>query len=348
MGASVLGLVGDATAAAATTSGGQSVNVDAIANMVDPALVDITSTDRYTGEQAAGTGMIITSNGDVLTNNHVVEGATSITVRLADSTKTYKATVVGVDPSADVAVIHLDGASHLPTVKIANSSSVKVGDTVVAIGNAEDKPGKPSVSSGSVVALQQNILASDLGATSENLYGLIEINAPLEPGDSGGPLLNAKGQVIGMDTAAQTPSGPQTMTSATSSTVGYAIPIDEAMSIAHQMEAGHGTSTIHIGTTAFLGVEVSPSGTSSPFSSGSSTTSGALVEGVEPNSPAAKAGLAPGDEITSLGGRTVTSASSLQRAIDAYHPGNRVKVTWVDQNGSTHTATVTLAQGPTA
>jgi S1-C subfamily serine protease len=347
MGASALSLVADPTAA--TTSSGQSVNADAIANQVDLALVDITSTDRYTGEQAAGTGMIITSNGDVLTNNHVVEGATSITVRMADSTKTYAATVVGVDPSADVAVIHLDGASNLPTVKIGNSSSVKVGDTVVAIGNAEDKAGKPSVSSGSVVALHRNITASDVGGDSENLDGLIEMNAPIEPGDSGGPLLNAKGQVIGMDTAAQTPSGPQTMTSATSSTVGYAIPINEAMSIAHQIEARDGSSTVHIGATAFLGVEVSPAGAASSFfGSSSSTTSGALVEGVEPNSPAAKAGLAAGDDITSLGDKTVTSTSSLQQAIDDYHPGNRVKVTWVDQNGSSHSASVTLAQGPTA
>ena len=349
MGASALGLVGDPMAAAATTSLGQSMNAAAIANRVDLALVDITTTDRYTGEQAAGTGMIITSNGDVLTNNHVVEGATSITVRLADSTKTYNATVVGVDPSVDVAVIHLDGASNLPTVKIGSSSSVKVGDTVVAIGNAEDKPGKPSVSTGSVVALLQNITASDLGGDSENLRGLIEMNAAIEPGDSGGPLVNTKGQVIGMDTAAQAQPGTNQTTSATSSTVGYAIPISEAMSIAHQIEAGHGSSTVHIGATAFLGVEVSPAGGSSPFfGNSSSATAGALIGGVEPDSPAAKAGLVAGDDITSLGGKTVTSTSSLQQAIDDYHPGNRVQVTWVDQSGVTHTATATLSQGPTA
>jgi S1-C subfamily serine protease len=162
-------------------------------------------------------------------------------------------------------------------------------------------------------------------------------------------LLNANGQVIGMDTAAQAQPGPNQMTSATSSTVGYAIPINEAMSIAHQIEAGHASSSVHIGATAFLGVEVSPAGSSSSFfGNNSSTTSGALVEGVEPNSPAGNAGLVAGDDITSLGGKTVTSTSSLQQAIDDYHPGNRVKVTWVDQNGLTHSATVTLAQGPTA
>lgn len=393
-GAAVIGTgVGAGTVLGSGAAFASTADASSIANQVDPALVDITSTLGYQGGQAAGTGMIISSNGDVLTNNHVVEGATSLTARLADSQKTYKATVVGVDPTDDVAVIHLQGASGLPTVQIGNSSSVKVGDSVVAIGNAEDLPGKPSVSSGNVVALNQDITASDdSGSGSENLHGLIQMNAPIEPGDSGGPLLNANGQVIGMDTAAQSQSGSFGTISDQSSNVGFAIPITTAMSIAHQIENGRSSSTVHIGATPMLGVEVAdassaaangnggfgglePGGSGSgglgiegpggsifspyypgygsatnqsPGSGSSSATSGALVEGVEQGSPAAKAGISAGDTITGLGGKSVTSTSSLSKAIDAYHPGDHVKVTWVDQSGNSHSATVTLVQGATA
>ncbi|MBO0886888.1 MAG: trypsin-like peptidase domain-containing protein [Acidimicrobiales bacterium] len=398
-GAAVIGTgAGVSTAFAGGTAFASTADASSIANQVDPALVDITSTLGFQGGQAAGTGMIISSNGDVLTNNHVVEGATSLTARLADSQKTYKATVVGVDPTDDVAVIHLQGASGLPTVPTGNSSSVKVGDSVVAIGNAQDLPGKPSVSSGNVVALDQDITAADeSGAGAENLHGLIQMNAPIEPGDSGGPLLNASGQVIGMDTAAESQSGSIGTIADQSSNVGFAIPINSAMSIAHQIEKGKSSSTVHIGATPMLGVEVTDASSAaangngdfgglgpglgsgglgsgglgiegpggsifSPYypgqgstssgslgsGSSSSTTSGALVQGVEQNSPAARAGISSGDTITGFGGTTVTSTSSLSKAIDAHHPGDHVKVTWVDQNGNEHHATVTLVQGPTA
>jgi S1-C subfamily serine protease len=412
-GVGVAGVVGSGAAFASTA------NSQSIANQVDPALVDITSTLSYQSQQAAGTGMILSSNGDVLTNNHVVDGATSITAKMADGSKTYNATVVGVDPTDDVAVIHLDGASGLPTVQIGDSSSVKVGDSVVAIGNAEDAPGKPSVVTGNVTALNQDITASDdSGGNSENLHGLIQMNAPIEPGDSGGPLLNANGQVIGMDTAAQSQQNQDGTTSNQASNVAFAIPINAAMSIAHQMENGQSSSTVHIGSTPMLGVEVADASSSSsangsggsgglgsgglgglggegssglgglggegssglgglgglgiegpggsilsPFYGGngsastgngsvgsgsSSATSGALVEGTEPNSPAAQAGITAGDTITGLGGKSVTSTASLSKAIDAYHPGNKVTVTWVDQNGNQQSATVTLVQGPVA
>jgi S1-C subfamily serine protease len=392
-------LLAGGTAFASATANSQS-----IASQVDPALVDITSTLGYENEQAAGTGQIISSNGDVLTNNHVVEGATSISVKMADGSKTYNATVVGDDPTADVAVIHLENASGLPTVPLGNSSSVKVGNSVVAIGNAEDLPGKPSVVTGNVTALNQDITASDeSGDNSENLQGLIQTNAPIEPGDSGGPLLNASGQVIGMDTAAESEQSPIGTTSDQAASEAFAIPINTAISIAHQIENGQSSSTVHIGATPMLGVEVAATSSSSstgssgnggyegpgsespgglgglgsgglgiegpggsylsPYYGGdgsastgngslgsgsSSTTSGALVEGVEQNSPAAQAGITAGDTITGLGGKSVTSTSSLSKDIDAYHPGNRVTVTWVDQNGNQHSATVTLAKGAVA
>jgi S1-C subfamily serine protease len=402
-GVGVTGVLGTGAAFASTA------NSQSIANQVDPALVDITSTLSYQSEQAAGTGMILSSNGDVLTNNHVVDGATTITAKMADGSKTYNATVVGVDPTDDVAVIHLEGASGLPTVQLGNSSSVKVGDSVVAIGNANDAPGKPSVVTGNVKGLNQDITASDdSGGNSESLHGMIQMNAPIQPGDSGGPLLNADGQVIGMDTAAQSQQSPDGTTSTQSASVAFAIPINTAMSIAHQMENGQSSSTVHLGSTPMLGVEVSDASSSSstgsngsgglgglggegsgglgsnglgglgsgglgiegpggsilsPFYGGSgsastgsgnvgsgssSAPSGALVEGTEPNSPAAQAGITAGDTITGLGSKSVTSTSSLSKAIDAYHPGNKVTVTWVNQNGNQQSATVTLVQGPVA
>jgi S1-C subfamily serine protease len=192
------------------------------------------------------------------------------------------------------------------------------------------------------------------------LTGLIQTNANIQPGDSGGALVNDQGQVLGIDTAAS--AGFQFQSNGSQQgTQGFAIPINTALNIAHQIEGGQASSTIHIGPTAFLGVEISPSGNSSsgsgsglgPFggffgNSGSTGTnvSGAAVAGTVTNGPAQEAGLAQGDVITSLGGKSIGSANDLTNAMSAYHPGDKVTVGWTDSNGNTHTATVQLTSGP--
>src|SRR5882757_5368163 len=194
-------------------------------------VVDINTVLSYQGAEAAGTGMVLTSSGDVLTNNHVVEGATSIKVTIVSTGATYTAKVVGTDPTDDVAVIQLQNASGLQTAKIGDSSDVKAGDAVTAVGNAGGTGGTPSAAKGSVTATGQTLTASDEnGSNVETLTGMIEINANVVAGDSGGPLYDADGNVIGMDTAASTssptyggayPGGANSGTGAT--TVAYAI-----------------------------------------------------------------------------------------------------------------------------
>ena len=305
---------GNATATSKTM-----LTTSQIASRVDPGLVDVTSTLGYQGATAKGTGIVLTSNGEVLTNNHVVNGATSVSVTDIGNGKTYKATVVGYDQSHDVAVLQLSGASGLTTAATGNSSTVKVGDNVVGLGNAGGADGTPSVAAGTVTALNQSITASDEGSgSSEQLSGLIQTNANIQPGDSGGPLVNSYGQVIGMDTAAS--SGTQfggnggsgngfggfggfgngsdngsgntgsPSSGQDSGTQGYAIPIDTALSIAAQIEAGQASSTVHIGATAFLGLEIA--------SSDQQGSSGVTLAGTASGTPAAAAGLGQGDVIT--------------------------------------------------
>ena len=217
-------------------------------------VVDINTVIDYGAAEAAGTGIVLTSNGEILTNNHVIDGATSIKVTIVSTGKSYTATVVGDDPTDDVAVLQLSGASGLATAKLGDSSSVAVGNTVTAVGNAGGTGGTPSAATGTVTALNQSITATDEGGgNSENLTGMIEINADIQAGDSGGPLYSASGTVIGIDTAASSQSFNST-------TTGFAIPINKALSIAKQIESGTETSTIHIGPTAFLGVELGSGG----------------------------------------------------------------------------------------
>jgi S1-C subfamily serine protease len=294
----------------------------------------------------------------VLTNNHVVDGATSITATVVGTGRTYNAKVVGTDPTDDVAVIQLQGATGLKTVKTGDSSKVTAGDSVVAIGNAGGTGGTPSVVSGTVQAVDQSITAGDAnGGNSEQLTGLIEMNAPIQPGDSGGPLVTTNGQVIGMNTAAS--SGGAFQSSATD---GFAIPINHALDIARQIESGQSSSSVHIGGRGFLGVEVQSgssgqgggsSGDLGGFGGfgglGSPSTgdgSGAVISGVVPGSPAANAGLQQGDEITSVNGQAVDSPDSLSSLLQNHRPGNNVTIGWTDQSGQNHTATVTLTTGP--
>jgi S1-C subfamily serine protease len=358
---------GGSRSSGGTGSSGPS-DVSAIAAKVDPGLVDIDTTLGYQQEEAAGTGIVLSSSGEVVTNNHVIDGATTISVTDVGNGKTYSASVVGYNRTKDIAVLQLHGASGLQTATIGNSSSVSVGEDIVGIGNAGGTGGTPSAAGGTVTALNQSITASDEGdETSEQLTNLIETNANIQPGDSGGSLVDSSGDVLGIDTAASAGFSFQS-SGQSSGNQGYAIPINEAVTMAKQIEAGTGSSTVHIGATAFLGVEVAQStcssdstggggfgGSGSGFGggsgglgegSGSSTSSGALVCSVITSSPAQESGLAEGDTITSLNGQSVATPSALTNLLEPYHPGDKVTIGWTDTSGSTRTDSVQLSSGP--
>ena len=289
----------------------------------------------YQSGAAAGTGIVLTSSGEVLTNNHVIQGATSVTVVVPGTSHRYSAKVVGYDVSADVAVLQLSNASGLKTATLGDSSKVTTGQSVEALGNAGGT-GTLTSASGSVTGLAKSITVSNDQGGSERLTGLIETNAALQPGDSGGPLLNGNGQVIGMDTAASTGFSLQSAAGASDS---YAIPINTARTIANQIESGKATTAVHIGPTAFLGVEIV---SANRFGGGA----GAAIAGTVAGGPAASAGLATGDVITAVNGHAVSSPSAITSLILTKKPGAKITVTFSDQTGVSHVTTVTLRSGP--
>jgi S1-C subfamily serine protease len=283
----------------------------------------------YGQAEAAGTGVVLTSNGEILTNNHVVKGATKVTVTVVSTRRSYQAKVVGTDATDDVAVLQLSGASGLSTAKLS-SDAVSVGDEVTAVGNAGGTGGTPSAAEGTVTALNQSITAADEGGSDpEQLTGMIQVDADIQAGDSGGPLYDNSGEVVGIDTAAN--SGQS------ATTVGFAIPIEKATSIADRIESGEDSATIQQGTPAFLGVQLAQD-----------TTAAATISGVVDGSPAADAGLQAGDTITTVGGTTVDSAQALSTALAKQNPGDQVRIAWIDSTGTSHTATITLVAGPAA
>jgi S1-C subfamily serine protease len=289
-------------------------------------VVTVVSTLGYRSGEAAGTGIVLTSNGEILTNNHVIDGSTSVRVTVESTGRTYTAGVVGTDASADIAVLHLKGASGLPTARLATTAAA-VGDAVTAVGNAGGT-GTLSAATGTVTALQQSITTQPEGASaSESLTGLIETNADVVAGDSGGPLEDSAGRVVGIDTAAS---------SGTADVTGYAIPIRTAVRIAAEITSGSTSSAITRGLPAFLGVEISSD----------AVAEGAGVAQVLNGTPAASAGLEAGDVITAVNGRTVGSASALTSLLHSYSPGTGVSVTYTDTTGSSHTVHVTLTAGP--
>ena len=288
----------------------------------------------YQGGGAAGTGMALTSSGQIVTNNHVIAGATAVSITVPSTRRTYTAQVVGYDVADDVALLQLRGASGLTTVTKGSSSSLVVGDTVTAVGNA-DGAGSLSSAAGKVIGLGRSITAGDDQGRSERLTGLIETNAHVRPGDSGGALLDSGGRVVGMVTAA---SGPSFRFSGNSGTSAFAIPVTKAFSIAQKIAAGRSSAVVHIGPTAFLGVQVSTADAGS--------TTGALIAGVVPGGPADSAGIQTGDVVTTIAGQRVTTPSSISAVILTKKPGMPIAVAWVDGAGQSHRATVTLASGP--
>ncbi|MDQ1428203.1 MAG: hypothetical protein QOK39_1679 [Acidimicrobiaceae bacterium] len=303
----------------------------AIAAMVNPAVVDVDTRLSYQHAIAAGTGMVLTPNGVILTNNHVIAGATTIGAVAIGNGKSYPAHVLGVDPSADVAVLQLEGASGLATI-LSSSNPVSPGDAVVAIGNAGGIGGAPSVTTGIVEALDQSIVANDPSAgISEQLDGLIETTASLEPGDSGGPLVNGVGQVIGMNTAAAVASG-------TTTTVSFAIPIGPALAIAAQIQAGRAGGGVYLGLPPFLGVQVATGSLAG--------RSGVTVTAVVAGGPAAAAGIAAGALLTAMDGQLIDSPVALARVLRQFHPGDSVAITYLDRAAASHTVRVALGTGP--
>jgi S1-C subfamily serine protease len=359
-------------------AGVSSATQQSVVNAVAPGLVDITSNLGFEGGTAAATGMVISSSGLVLTNNHVISGTTGLTATLVSSNQHFSAKFLGYDKTDDVAVLQLQNASGLKVVPLGNSSTVKLGDPVVALGNAEGGGGAPSVV-GSVTGLNRTITASDDGsATSETLHGMLQTNAAIVQGDSGGSLASTSGKVIGMDTAASTGSfgsgtGQQD--------VGFAIPINKALAIAHQIISGKPSSTVQIGSTGFIGVLV-PGGKASQSTNPKTqlqlqkqlagnpaaspavpgcinndenagipatvapVSSGALVLGELCGTPAAAAGLSAGDVIIAVNGKAVTSPSGLTSVMQSFRPGTSVPMTWVDTAGKKHTQGVVLATAP--
>lgn len=336
---------------------------EGIIAQVKPSVVMIDTRLRYDSEAAAGTGMVINPDGLVLTNNHVIEDATSITATVAG--KTYQAQVAGYDKADDIALLRLRGAARLPAVPVGNSSLVNAGQPVVALGNAGGRE-VVTASPGKVAKLNLIVTASDrVGSmTSETLHGMMQASAGLVAGDSGGPLSGTNG-VIGMDTAASG-SGHQRA-------AGFAIPINTALSVAGQIAVGQASSDITIGYPPFMGTftgtgsNPNPLGQTRPgpmaapapalscYTSDTGLTpplaiapvnSGVLVQGVICASPAARAGMSGGAVITAVSGQPVRSPDDLSRAMARFRPGDTISVTWMNPAGERTTSRIRLTAGP--
>jgi S1-C subfamily serine protease len=355
------------------------LNPAAVRKKVDPGLVDIMSNLKFNGETAEGTGMIISSSGLVLTNNHVIDGATSVRANLVtNSNPSFTAKVVGYDAADDVALLQLQGASGLTPVTFGNSSQVRLGTPVLALGNAEGNGGaRPT--QGIINALDRSIQASDEGSNStENLKHMLQTNAKIEQGDSGGALANNAGQVIGMITAANTSTPGTSSSSGSGGSLGFAIPINSALAIARQIASGQASATVHIGLPGFLGVEVAQSNSSDPQQQAANEAqtgrnggtgaginscstggqragvpahvapiaAGALIVGVVCDSAAQSAGMVPGDVITAVNGQPVTTPGSLTVITGKYHPNDVVSVLWVNQKGLERTTRMRLGEAP--
>jgi len=324
-GAGVSALMHDSSTKAVTVPSSSSKNSSVIAQPSDvqgiiakvgPAVAYVRTQNFSPGtffpSGGAGTGIVLTSDGELLTNNHVVAGATSIKVTIGNDTQSHNASVLGTDPTHDLALVKISGVSNLPTAQLGNSSDLKVGDSVIAIGNALNLQGGMTVTEGIVSALNRSIDAGEQGwGSSESLSGLIQTDAAINPGNSGGPLVNAAGQVVGINTA----------TSGDAQNIGFAIAIDNAKPVVDQLRKGGGSTSSGSSTQqaggAFLGVSVTDG------------QNGALVQNVDSSAPAGKAGIQTGDEIVSLGGQSVQSADDLTSAMQSHKAGDKVAVTFL-------------------
>ena len=361
------------TAAAAKSEGGaRRLSDRAVYDLISPSVVDITATLGYDDETASGTGFFIDpKDGLVLTNNHVIRDATSVSVAIPATDRTYSAQIVGADTSTDIAVLRILPVPSAPSAPIGDSSTVSVGSTVIAIGNRAGAGGPPVLAPGVISATSRTIAAAD-GASgfTETLHNMLQTTAKIQPGDSGGPLADSAGTVIGVDTAA----------GAGGAEAGYAIPINTAMRAERLIVSGHRAPGIVLGVGGFLGVIVPSTTAPSPRaqaaaertlgtdSAGSTppigclptkagaevpasvapVETGALVDGVLCGTAADAAGLTAGDVIITADGRAVSSPDALTAIVNACRPGSVVEVTWVSPTDATQTSLVRLDAAPAA
>jgi S1-C subfamily serine protease len=359
------------TAARAGPAAAAPLSNRAIYARVEPSVVDVTAMLRYDDETASGTGFVIADNvALVLTNNHVIRDATSVTVTLPGTGRSFSARIVGADVPADVAVLEIAPEPGLTVAPLGDSAAVSVGTPVIAIGNQAGADGSPVLAPGVISGTGRTIEAADgSSGFTETLRGMLATTARIEPGDSGGPLADSAGVVIGMDTAAGTDGAAP----------GYAIPINAALAVARQIAAGRPGPGIVLGTEGFLGAMVPATTTPSPRtqaaqekkSSSSADSqgqagcqpteaggtapaavapapSGALVDAVLCGSPAAAAGIAAGDVITAADGQSVSSPDALTAIVDGCSPGSVIAVTWMSTAGGIRTTPVRLGPAPAA
>ncbi|MDP1794709.1 MAG: trypsin-like peptidase domain-containing protein [Acidimicrobiales bacterium] len=277
--------------------------------------------------RGAGTGMVLSETGDVLTNAHVVDGAQRITVTFEGEAEGRIADFVGADPSRDVAIIRVRNASNLKTVTLGDSKDLSVGDDVLAIGNALALSGGNTVTRGIVSALERSIVDS-----SENLQHLIQTDAAINSGNSGGPLVDALGKVIGMNTVVIRSSG----NGAPAESIGFAIAIDSIKTLIARLRNGQPAPGV-----AFVGVSATDLNEQLKADLDVPVDQGAVVRDVTAGSPAEQAGLQVGDVVTSFGGKKVTGAAELVRLVQAKEPDEKVEVVYYRGNDK-RTATLTV------
>ena len=298
----------------------------AAAGQVEPGVARIDTEIHYQSAVGNGTGIVLDPGGQVLTNFHVVAGADVINVGVAG--RSYPAQLVGYDRRRDVAVLQLIGAGGLPVAPLGDSNTLVEGEPVVAIGNAQGSNAPLTHEVGTVTGFGRAVNAEDsLTGSKDELTGLIEFAAPVVAGDSGGPVVNGAGQVVGITTAATVnfrmgPGGK-----------GFAIPINDALAVANQIRAGAASDSVHIGPPVLLGVGVRTAPSDRP---------GVLVADVLNGGPAAQAGMVGGDILTVLDGTPVNSATELTYVLDRHYPGDVIDLTWIDGSGQQRTGKAAL------
>jgi putative serine protease PepD len=306
----------------------QGLDIPTLLAKVRPSVVAIrTGADTTSGvQEAAGSGIVLTADGLVLTNAHVIEGANRIEITFSDGS-THSATLVGAFPDKDVALVRADGVSDAVPAVLGSSDAAQVGDDVVAIGNALNLGAQPTVTLGIISALDRTIPAETV-----TLEHLIQTDAAINPGNSGGPLVNAKGEVIGMNTAIIQ----------NSQSLGFSLAIDDIKPLIDELKAGKGTTGQQ--ASAFLGVQTTDISETTPDvldRFGVTVDAGAFVQEVTPGSGAAQAGLQPGDVIVAVDGGAVRSNQQVGAAVRKKAPGDKVELRIV-RNGTQRTVTATL------